>query len=714
VLGPVYRAQGTDHDAEVAVKVFRLDLTPEQAVVLAVALGRLRTRLPDHPNVVTCLAAGLDGSSAWLAHQYVAADALDTRLRRRAAGGLRHVLPWLRQVAAALDAAAQVGVHHGALHPRDVLLLTTGEVSVTGIGVADAILEAGGVPPVRRPYTAPERAADPRRPATAAADIFALGAMAVEAITGRRPIGSGATAVGFVSGVSEGVDPDACRRVLARALAEAPADRYPSAAAFADDLARAIGERAPSARPAPKLPLADPVDHASEASPGERRRPRSRGLSGQASHPAGSGLDSRRAAHDEEPPATVSQDTPAGVLGATGLPAAATGDFDPTLEGPEVAGPEHDALALQDDETVAVEETPHRAAGRDDAGSETPASGDLPLLRLSAEHDEGPPFTDIHRDVDRENGEPRSYGGVSAPPPGDRGSPAGERLAWDAPGAAPGASEPRLFSLEGAGASRGSWPTPRVVQALGATLALGLAIGLLGGYALWGRHATSGSAVDSASPAAGGAAGPPREGYTEEPILEAEPTTPTAAPAGARAATPERPLTPSSLPADGRLVVRSEPPGAQVTIDGRVRGVTPVTLDAIAAGTYEVGVSRSGYRPETRRVRVSQGGADAQLTVTLRPADRPAAAARTEPSGGAVPPSAQPASIEVVSRPPGARVYVDGRLVGTTPWRSAEVRPGSRVVRLELDGYAPWATTVDLEPGGARRLAASLDLRTSR
>jgi serine/threonine-protein kinase len=179
VLGPVFRAHSADAGRELAIKLFRLDVTPEQARSVADALGRVCTRLPEHDYIAAPRAAGLLGWSPWLACDYIPADSLDSRLRRRSALGLRHALPILRQIAAALDAAASAGIHHGSLHPRDVLVSTTGDVHVTGFGVADAIDAAGGPPVVRRPYTAPERVGPGRGPADQVADVFALGAIAV-------------------------------------------------------------------------------------------------------------------------------------------------------------------------------------------------------------------------------------------------------------------------------------------------------------------------------------------------------------------------------------------------------------------------------------------------------------------------------------------------------------------------------------------------------
>lgn len=95
------------------------------------------------------------------------------------------------------------------------------------------------------------------------------------------------------------------------------------------------------------------------------------------------------------------------------------------------------------------------------------------------------------------------------------------------------------------------------------------------------------------------------------------------------------------------------------------------------------------------------------------PAPRPARVAPRQ----AVPPPAQieerpqltgPASLQVLSRPVGAEVIVDGKSVGRTPL-SMEMNPGAHEVRLSLPGFKGWATNVDVKPGVTTRVSGSLE-----
>ena len=65
--------------------------------------------------------------------------------------------------------------------------------------------------------------------------------------------------------------------------------------------------------------------------------------------------------------------------------------------------------------------------------------------------------------------------------------------------------------------------------------------------------------------------------------------------------------------------------------------------------------------------------------------------------------------LRVESRPSGATVMIDGRVVGTTPLQIPNVEPGAHQVRLELPGHRPWSTTTSLVAGQSVRVAASLE-----
>ena len=656
MLGPVFRAHDPEGEHEVAIKVFRLDLTPERAADLADALSRLCLRLPVHSRIVTCHAAGLTGSLAWLAQQYVGADALDARIRRRTAGGLRQALPLLQQIAEALDVAASAGVHHGALHPRDVLISTTGDSRVTGFGVVEALLTVGAPATVRRPYAAPERVAQGSTAPDAAFDVFSLGAIAVELLTGRRPFGTGAAAAGFVSGVADGVDADRCRKALATALAESPGARFPTAGAFLEALSQALDETAAreahAARPrtSPRRESASEVEQDPVCQPALPDVAQASDASASTTLGAEPVVTTEAAQTAGPVPATpvdagivVSETTdgigvtPEGIDEATLAVFPSERSWDAATPEPEAVPPAQLEVATEAAPRIDVAEVAIDRAG-------TGAQVALDLARRGTSLVAASPAA---RDARPEPATPMTVGPDPTVPTAD------------APGAraAEEDEDPTMSGRDANVALATLWTA--------AVFAIGVGLGLSGGYLLWGRS--------SAPPGSQGVMA------TEQPI----------APSAPQPVEAEEPV----LPAD-----------------------TPVNAAAAPTGSTSAGkVSRPSSAPLAPPPARAQAGSRPPSVNARMTAERNAArAARSSERSSVV--SARPgrAAIEVVSRPAGARVYIDGHLVGTTPYRAPAIPTGSRSVRLELDGYRAWATTVSLETGGASRVAASLELSPPR
>jgi PEGA domain len=268
-----------------------------------------------------------------------------------------------------------------------------------------------------------------------------------------------------------------------------------------------------------------------------------------------------------------------------------------------------------------------------------------------------------------------------------------------------------------------------------ALLIAGIAVGLIGGYAVWGRGAEA--PADTPATAASSTAAPPAPGPAPAPSREfSEQTVAPPAAAGARpdsslagsdprAAAPPRPASPSS----GTLVVRSTPAGAGVTLNGRWRGRTPLTLDALPFRRYDVRVVQPGYAAVAETVVLSADSPARSLALQLSPQsaaararpgtpEEPASAAARPATRPAAPPAATRAaprstvftgSIYVDSRPRGARVTVDGKAVGVTPLRVPDVRIGTHVVRLELADHRWWSTTTRVTAGQEQRVTGSLE-----
>ena len=239
VLGPVFRTYDPSHDRLVAVKVFRLDITPEQAQTLVDALTRLVDVGLSHPAIVAPIAAGVEEDVPYLAQEYVTAESLDVAMRHYAPSTVETALPFIQHLAEAIDAAHELGVVHGGLHLRDIFV-TPDQAHATGFGVMKALEAIGLQGPVRRPYTAPELIAG--RVWGPEADRFALAAIAYELLTGKRVAGTGELVSERLAAIDGVGDPEGLQAVFATALADVPANRYSSAAGFASGLHDAVGQ----------------------------------------------------------------------------------------------------------------------------------------------------------------------------------------------------------------------------------------------------------------------------------------------------------------------------------------------------------------------------------------------------------------------------------------------------------------------------------------
>ena len=171
----MFRAHEADGDRLVAVKVFRLDLTPEQSAALVDQFHALIARDISHPNIAAPIAAGVDLGAAYLAQEYALGDSLDVLLRDRGPMLISDAVPLIESLAAAVDHAAERGVHHGTLHLRDIIL-SADSVRMTGLGISAALKEVSAKLPTRPQY------APPNGPS----DIYSLGAIAFEMVTGKR------------------------------------------------------------------------------------------------------------------------------------------------------------------------------------------------------------------------------------------------------------------------------------------------------------------------------------------------------------------------------------------------------------------------------------------------------------------------------------------------------------------------------------------------
>jgi streptogramin lyase len=339
-MGVVYRALQLELSRTVALKVIAPALVDDPGVRRRfVRESRLAASI-EHPNVIPIHYVGENEGIAYIAMRFVPGDDLRTLVRREGALPPARAARIVAQVAAALDAAHVAGLVHRDVKPANVLLGPADHAYLTDFGLTTG-LESRGTTSTGRwvgtlDYVAPEQIRGER--VDARTDVYSLGAMLYYTLTQRVPFAHEGEEAKLWAHLNEPPPsvaawgaPAAFEPVIARAMAKAPADRYPSAG----DLGRAAeaavtgrrvtdaersvasGRAAPSeTRPATVATRRDPSDaptRASAAEPDAGRRPRRRlaAAAGAFVVLAGAAAAFALTRPDEEPAAPVRSGEPA-------------------------------------------------------------------------------------------------------------------------------------------------------------------------------------------------------------------------------------------------------------------------------------------------------------------------------------------------------------------------------------------------------------------
>ena len=250
-MGEVYRGVDTVLDRTVAIKILLPQFARDANFVdrfrrEAQAAARL-----NHPNLVGIYDSGADGETQFIVMEFIEGRTLEDFMSSGGRFDVGHAVEVAEKICEALAYAHVAGVIHRDIKPANVMVTRQGEVKVMDFGIARIVAGPQTAPQTSAvlgtaAYISPEQAQG--QPVDGRSDIYSLGAVLYEMLTGRPPFtGDSPVAVAYKQVNESPVLPSIANpavtplldAVLMRALAKNPANRYQTADEFRADLERA-------------------------------------------------------------------------------------------------------------------------------------------------------------------------------------------------------------------------------------------------------------------------------------------------------------------------------------------------------------------------------------------------------------------------------------------------------------------------------------------
>jgi eukaryotic-like serine/threonine-protein kinase len=252
-MATIYRARDNQLQRDVAIKILRPEYGTDPDFIERFRHEAQSAASLNHPNVVGVYDFGTDPVGPFIVMELVEGEDLASIVRKTGALPARATARLVAQAARAVAAAHDRGFVHRDIKPGNILVTREGRVKVADFGIARALSESSLTLPGTTlgsvHYFSPEQARGEL--ASPASDIYSLGIVLFELLTGRRPwTGDTAAAIATArltgavpspSAVHSGIPP-ALEAITRKALATNPEDRFGSASEMAAALDQAIGE----------------------------------------------------------------------------------------------------------------------------------------------------------------------------------------------------------------------------------------------------------------------------------------------------------------------------------------------------------------------------------------------------------------------------------------------------------------------------------------
>ncbi len=258
-MGLVYEARDPNLDRRVAIKTIKVENLSEEAAAEYEARFRTEARSAarlQHPNIVSVYDSDRHGDMAFLVMEFIQGEDLKHHLDGGRRYSLEQTLGMMRELLSALDYAHRQSIVHRDVKPANLLIEANGRVKLTDFGVAriqdsgEATRTQGSMVGTLK-YMSPEQVQG--QPVDARSDLFAVGIVLYQLLTGKRPFDGDTDfsiiqqIVGHVPAAPSTVNtqlPPAMDAVVARALAKNRDQRFTSAQEFVQALQEASGQAA--------------------------------------------------------------------------------------------------------------------------------------------------------------------------------------------------------------------------------------------------------------------------------------------------------------------------------------------------------------------------------------------------------------------------------------------------------------------------------------
>ncbi len=140
----------------------------------------------------------------------------------------------------------------------------------------------------------------------------------------------------------------------------------------------------------------------------------------------------------------------------------------------------------------------------------------------------------------------------------------------------------------------------------------------------------------------------------------------------------------------GAVSIKSEPSNARTMVDGKEVGTTPITITDLESGIHNIEVSLAGFENWSEKLDI-KSDIENSITATLHKIT---------------------GSTFIKSKPPNAKIYLDGEEVGTTPASLSSVAIGPHEIEIETEGYTSWKSTININKGKNKKINVVLQKST--